>query len=145
MSKINRVEIKYTPTILNQRKVTSSENAYQVVKQLWDDDWYRESFGVLHLNRANQIINFHLTAKGGVHGTVTCSKMIFSGAIAALANSIILVHNHPSGALQPSSADINITKSLSKAGKVLGIPVLDHLIITPENYLSMADKGYNYF
>ena len=68
-------------------------------------------------------------------------KIIFQTALKAVASGLILVHNHPSGQLQPSEADINITKKIVDAGKILDIAVIDHSIITSDGYYSMADEG----
>ena len=78
---------------------------------------------------------------GGVSGTVTDSKLIFKHAIDNLASSIILCHNHPSGSLKPSQADIKLTESLKQIGLLMETPVLDHLIIGENSYFSFADKG----
>jgi DNA repair protein RadC len=80
-------------------------------------------------------------SKGGVSGTVVDPKLVFSGALKALACSIILSHSHPSGNTKPSQADIAITKRLKQGGELLDIGILDHLIITPDAYYSFADEG----
>lgn len=100
---------------------------------------------VLHLNRANMVINTHTISKGGVFRAVVCNRLIFSAAITDMANAIILVHNHPSEKLQPSTDDMELTKNLCKIGEILKMPVLDHIIITKDKFLSMADEGYIYF
>ena len=100
-----------------------------------------EEFWTLYLNRANKIIAYDKISRGGVSGTVVDPKLIFKNALKHLASSIILVHNHPSGQLKPSNADISITKKLKEAGNVLEIEVLDHLIISDEGFFSFADEG----
>ncbi len=82
-----------------------------------------------------------MISSGGVTGTVADPKVIFRSALEHNASSIILVHNHPSGQLKPSTADINLTKKLVSAGKSLEIPVLDHLIFADNGYFSFADEG----
>jgi len=81
------------------------------------------------------------TLPGGINGTVADTKIILSTALKCLCSAIILVHNHPSGSLKPSSNDIKLTKQLVKAASTVEISVLDHLIITFENYFSFADEG----
>jgi DNA repair protein RadC len=86
------------------------------------------------------VIGRERVSVGGVAGTVVDAKLIFQKAIQQLASSIILAHNHPSGNLRPSQADIDLTKKLKSAGKVLDIQVLDHLIISEAGYTSLADE-----
>ena len=80
-------------------------------------------------------------SKGGVSGTVVDSKVIFKYALEHLASSIVLCHNHPSGNLKPSGADIKLTKNLKEAGRIMDIVVLDHLIIGEKSYYSFGDEG----
>ncbi len=121
-------------------KITSSQDAYDAIKpELWDQP--HEEFWLLMLNRANQVIRKERSSAGGVAGTVTDPKIIFKAALQHLASSLILVHNHPSGNLKPSEADLRLTKKLKEAGALLDIPVLDHLIFTDHGYYSFADEG----
>jgi DNA repair protein RadC len=78
---------------------------------------------------------------GGTSGTVVDPKQLFKSVLSENGVQIILAHNHPSGNLNPSSSDISLTKKLKEAGKLLDIPVLDHLIITNEGFFSFADEG----
>ena len=100
-----------------------------------------EQFWIILLNRANQVIRPELISEGGVSGTVADPKVIFKRALDKLASSIILIHNHPSGNLTPSQADIQLTHKLKEAGRCLDLPVLDHLIFTDHAYYSFADEG----
>lgn len=104
-------------------------------------DLSHEEFWVIMLNRANQVTKKQQISSGGVSGTVADPKIIFKMALDELASSIILTHNHPSGNLRPSQADISLTKKLKEAGKMLEIPVLDHLIFTNDAYFSFADAN----
>ena len=126
--------------IQSKPRITSSEDAYNVIKQDLMD-LRHEEFWVLLLNRSNQVIKKEPVSAGGVSGTAVDPKIIFKKALDELASAIILVHNHPSGNLKASKSDIDITDKLIKAGKVLEIPVLDHLIFTDESYFSFADQG----
>jgi DNA repair protein RadC len=100
-----------------------------------------EEFWILLLNRANKIIRKVPISEGGISGTVVDPKKIFKISLDHHASSIILGHNHPSGMLTPSEADIKITKKLVEAGKLLEIAVLDHLIIADSGFYSFADEG----
>lgn len=121
-------------------KVTSSKDAYNSISSVLSD-LQHEEFWVIYLNRNNEIIKQENISKGGVSGTVADSKIIFKRAIETLASAIILSHNHPSGNLKPSNADIQLTKKLKEAGTMLDIPVLDHLIIGEKDYFSFVDEN----
>ncbi len=121
-------------------QVSTSIDVYQaIVSQL--KDLNHEEFWILLLNRANKITSRHLVSKGGQAGTIADPKIIFNIALENHAASIILAHNHPSGNLKPSQADLELTQKLRSAGQFLDIPVLDHLIITDQGFLSFADEG----
>ena len=100
----------------------------------------KEEFWAILLNRANRLIKKEQISSGGKSGTVADPKIIFKAALDQYASSIILVHNHPSGNLKPSQADINLTNKMKEAGKMLEIPILDHIIFGNEGYLSFADE-----
>jgi DNA repair protein RadC len=124
-------------------QVKSSESAYQFFYSIFDADTIlcTEESAMIILNRANEIIGYSKISSGGTAGTVVDAKVIFTKALLAGGHSIILAHNHPSGNLEPSEQDIKLTKQLVKAGDVLDIRVLDHLILTDKGYYSMSDKG----
>jgi len=126
--------------IKKKPKITSSKNAFDIVAPLLIDLPYEE-FWLILLNRSNLVIAKEKISTGGVSGTVVDAKLIFSKALDHLASSVILMHNHPSGNLKPSQADIDITKKLKRAGETLDIAVLDHLIVAEGGYFSFADEG----
>lgn len=121
-------------------KIASSQHVYDIIA---GDlvDLPHEEFWVLMLNRANRVIRKVQISQGGVNGTVADPKIIFKAALESLASAIILAHNHPSGNLSPSQADIELTKKVKEAGKTLEITVLDHIIVAGQNYYSFADEG----
>lgn len=125
---------------MKRQKITCSEDAYRMM-QPYLLDQPLEQFWIILMNRANEVIKVHNISQGGVSGTVADPKTIFKEALDKLASSLILVHNHPSGNLKPSEADIRLTKKLKEAGQTLDLPVLDHLIFTDHGYLSFADEG----
>lgn len=88
------------------------------------------------LNRMNKVLGIFLVSVGGFAVTICDPKVVFQAALKANASSIILAHNHPSGNLKPSDADLKLTEKLKKGGLLLDIAVLDHLILTEEAYLS---------
>ncbi len=121
-------------------KIESSKNAFDLIQgELIDLP--HEEFWVILLNRANRLIKKKRISEGGVSGTVADPKIIFKFAVEELASGIIVAHNHPSGNLKPSDSDIILTKKLKEAGKVLEIPLLDHLIIARNGYFSFTDES----
>jgi len=123
-----------------QKKVTSSREAVALMQPLLGD-LLHEEFWVIYLNRANAIIGKRQISMGGMSGTVADPRMIFKSALDEKAVSIILCHNHPSGNNQPSASDVQLTKNIAEAGKVLEITVLDHIIVTQHGFFSFADEG----
>ena len=135
---------KYRKTrkTIEHAKFTGSNDVEEYARKVWPFDiGHREAFVVLFLNRDNSINSFQCISQGGQAGTVADPKVIFQSALLANAAAIILVHNHPSGNLKPSDADVRLTDKLLSAGEILDLPVLDHIIIGPERYYSFADEG----
>lgn len=126
--------------IIKRDKISSSKDVFEIMKSVMLD-LPHEEFWMLILNRANAVIKKEMISRGGVSGTVVDTKIIFKTAIQYYASSIIICHNHPSGNLKPSEADIRITKSIKEAGKIMEVPLFDHVIITDNGYYSFADEG----
>lgn len=105
-------------------------------------DLRHEEFWVLYLSNANRVLLREKLSQGGMTGTVTDLRLLFRRALTVHATGVILGHNHPSGNLDPSQADHSVTQKAVKAGKIMDIAVLDHLIITPNDYISFADEGW---
>jgi DNA repair protein RadC len=124
----------------DRQKITSSGDVYEILYQHLAD-LSHEEFWILLLNRSNKIIEKRKISQGGISGTVTDIRMILKFAIEALASSIILCHNHPSGNLQPSEADIQVTRKLKESSALMDINLLDHIIIAGKQYFSFADEN----
>jgi DNA repair protein RadC len=124
-------------------QIRHSQDSHAILRQNWSDQIeLLEEFYILFLNRQNRVTGIYLVSKGGVAGTVVDAKIVFAAAVKALASAIILAHNHPSGNLQPSQQDIDLTRKLKRAGETLDITILDHLILTPhDGYYSFADES----
>ena len=126
-----------------RRKITCSQDAKEVFLENWNDDTlqYYEEFKILLLNRSNAILDLMSVSKGGISGTVTDVRIILAAALKSNASGLIVCHNLPSGNLNPSESDTKITQKIKEAGNLMDIQLLDHLIITSEDYYSFADNG----
>lgn len=101
----------------------------------------RERFVVFWLSAVNKVMGFEVITEGTLNSSLAHPREVFRGAIVATSASIILAHNHPSGNVEPSSEDIQLTKQIVEAGKIVGIPVHDHIIFTDDTYTSLAERG----
>ncbi len=122
------------------KQITSSKAVFEIMQPIIGE-LPHEEFWVLYLNNANKVIYKTQISKGGITGTIVDSRLVFKIALEQNATAIILTHNHPSGKLQASEADIQLTKQLKLAGEQLTIPVLDHIIITENAYFSFRDEN----
>lgn len=126
--------------VIELTKITSSKAVFEVMQPIIGE-LPHEEFWVMFLNNSNKILFKTQLSKGGMTGTVIDIRLVFKVALEQNATAIILTHNHPSGKLQPSDADIQMTKKIKSAGQQLDIPVLDHIIITERGYFSFVDEG----
>ncbi|MFT4987183.1 MAG: DNA repair protein RadC [Flavobacteriales bacterium] len=120
--------------------IKSSKDAFDELHPLIGDADYEE-FWILILNRKNVVLRAEQISDGGVSGTLVDAKRVFKKALDYKASSLILAHNHPSGNNSPSHEDKRLTEKMVEAGKVLDIPVLDHIIVTADGYYSFKDEG----
>ena len=127
----------------NEReKITSSHAAVDVLREVWSSQMeIREEFIVLLMDRSNKVIGYHLLSQGGISGTVADVRLVFAVALKSLASAIIIAHNHPSGNLTASKSDLHLTRKIVEAGSKMDIPVLDHIILTKDSFMSFADEG----
>jgi DNA repair protein RadC len=121
-------------------KVQSSQMAFNVFYPLVQDK-PTEEFWLLHLNQSGRVLNVQQISQGGITGTIVDARIVFKEALSNFSTSVIVCHNHPSGSIKPSEADVRLTKRLVEAGRLLQIPVKDHLIIGNDAYFSFADQG----
>ncbi len=122
-------------------RIRQSADAYDLLKSHLAD-LIHEEFWVIYLNRAARMIKKECISRGGIAGTVVDIKLILKSAIHLQASSLILAHNHPSGQLQPSEADKQLTNRMLVAAKSVDMLVADHLIINASTYVSFADEGW---
>jgi DNA repair protein RadC len=125
---------------LIKQSIRSSAEVARYLQSLLKDK-LTEVFAVAFLNRANKVNHLEVISEGGITGTVADPRVIFKKALQYNAVSLILCHNHPSGNLQPSRADEELTFKLREAARFLDLQVLDHVIVSEEGYFSFADEG----
>ena len=140
--KLNYITLKCKKTNFVSEKITDSQKAFKVIREFYNDDIeLYESMFMLLLNRANMTIGFCKISQGGTVGTIIDNKIVAKYAIDSLASGVIIAHNHPSGNLNPSKSDIDITTKLNSALQLIDTSLLDHLIITNNDYYSLKDNG----
>ncbi|TKK66421.1 DNA repair protein [Ilyomonas limi] len=143
---VSEVELVYKTKIkaTERLQVSTSKEVYELLKRHWDENKieFVEQFKILLLNRANKVLGIYEISTGGLVGTVADPKLIFIAALKVAASHIILAHNHPSGNLNPSIQDKQLTQKIKEGGKLLEIVVMDHLIISKDGYYSFADEGW---
>jgi DNA repair protein RadC len=124
-------------------QINNPSVAVSILRKYWDKDKidFIEQFKVLLLNPAKRFVGMYEVSSGSTRGTTCDPKLVFVAALKANASGIIIAHNHPAGSLKPSVADITLTTEFQQWGELLQIPVLDHIILTSESYLSLGNEG----
>ena len=142
-SQVSEIQVSYTPNLLVDMSVKNSKKSFELILNEWELETLQmqEEVKIILLNRSNKVLGIYSLAKGGLTSCIVDVRIILSIALKTLATGIILFHNHPSGNLKPSKADLDITKKLKNSCDLLDISLLDHLIITKDNYFSFADEG----
>ena len=140
---IAEIQVSYNTNSRVKQKITSSASAYEILKANWDEGRLelQEEFKVLLLNRANDVLGIYNMSMGSVSGTVVDVRLLFAVALKCNASGILISHNHPSGNLNPSEADKEITKKIKQASDIFDIKMIDHIIITHLGYFSFLDNG----
>jgi DNA repair protein RadC len=129
-----------------KNKITRSSDTYEVFKSYWDKNNIElvEEMNVMFLNKMNKPIGIYQHTKGGIDGTILDVEVVCGLAVKSLCKGVIIAHNHPSGNLNPSEADIRVSKNLKQALDLFSITLLDSLIVTQDGYYSLADSGLLY-
>ncbi len=144
-AKVAEIELVYRSKVKasDRPKVNSSLDAYELLHETWDMDKLelQEQFRVILLDRGNKVLGISTIASGGVSDCLVDLKLVFAAAIKAKSSAIILSHNHPSGNLTFSDADMRLTQKFATAGNMIDVKVLDHVLVTAEGYKSLADCG----
>jgi len=144
-SQIDEIGLTYKSSLPTDEMVTIQcpEDAYNLLLKIWDMDTIqiKEEFLLILLNHDKKCLGWSKISSGGSTATIVDVAAIFQILLIGNAHSFIISHNHPSGTLKPSSSDIALTRRIADAGKIMGVPLDDHIIITNETYTSMRQKG----
>jgi len=148
---MSRIQVSFERIVLVKEKVGryelprmigSPEEAYNAITTITNvQEEAQEVFGILILNTKNKIAAVHEVSRGALNGSLVHPREVFKPAVLHNAAAIICFHNHPSGDPEPSRDDIEITKRLVEAGKIIGIGILDHIIVGDEEYVSLKERG----
>jgi len=147
-SNIVKYRLVKEPVDIKKIKVKSSEDIEKFARELWQEIDIVESFYAFYLNRSNNIVGYRLISTGGLNSAIVDTTLLVKYAIESLSSGVIVAHNHPSGQLNPSKNDQNITQKIKSGLNLFDIKLLDHVILIPDNnepyinnYLSFADEG----
>ncbi len=140
---LSEIQVSYKPGFIGSTSINSPHEAFDILDTLFPKETIalQEQFVVLYLNRANKLIGSYQLSQGGLTATIADIRLILSVGLKTLATGLILAHNHPSGSLKPSNADIALTKKITEAANLMDMEVLDHLIISLEGYYSFSQEG----
>lgn len=145
-NKVNEIHISYKERVKSPfwKKINSSQDASELVYEHWNKNTIevQESFKVILLNNSNKVKGIYQLSQGGITATMIDLRILFAVVLKSLSVAIILTHNHPSGKLEASKADIQLTNKIKNAAALFDVNVLDHLIIAPNgDYYSFMDNG----
>lgn len=145
---VNEIKVSYRDPVKssNRPKIADSEHSSQILKKWFElnniDLEYKEYFIMMLLDRSLRVKGIHKISEGGICGTIADPTVIWGTATKSCAKNVIFCHNHPSGNINPSQQDLQLTKRLAKSGDLLDIKVVDHIILTHDNgYYSFSDNG----
>lgn len=133
----NRCKVSERP------KIIQASDAYEILLHYWNTDTLElvEEFKVIFMNQAHRVLHIMHVSRGGITGTVADSRLILAAALRLASPCMIIAHNHPSGNLDPSKADEDLTLKLKNAASLMDIKLLDHIILTSDRFCSFADSG----
>ena len=142
MNTLNEIQVSYQTDNTEKQTIINSNTAFKIFLDFWNMSTIEllEEFNVMYLNQANKVLGLYNLSKGGINQCTVDIRHIYSIALKVNASAIILAHNHPSGNLKPSAEDRKITSEIASAGEILNIRMLDHLIITKDDYHSLEEN-----
>jgi DNA repair proteins len=141
--KVSEITVSYRNSNPKRIKISNSRDLFNLASQNWNMGLieYQEEVKIFLLNKANIVLGIYEVSKGGITSSIVDFRIILGVALKCNAVQLVLMHNHPSGNLKPSDADISITKKLKQACGLLEITLLDHLIVREDGYYSFSDSG----
>ena len=146
--KVAEVELSYKNRVpyKERKKVQTSLDAYNLLINNHDDDTidYKETFKVLYLNQASQVVGCFTLSQGGITSTCVDVRNILQGALLTNAVAMVLAHNHPSGLAVPTGADITVTKRIGTALQAVEVQLVDHIVVAEDDFVSMVQSGYRF-
>ena len=145
-NKVNEIKVSYKERVPAPfwQTIGSSKDAAEMLFETWNKDTIalQESFKIILLNNSNKVKGIYQISQGGITGTLVDLRILFAVVLKTLSVGVILTHNHPSGKLQASNADKQITEKIKKASQLFDVKLLDHIIISPNgSYYSFTDEG----
>jgi DNA repair protein RadC len=140
---VSEISLSYSPTYKRKIKLIETACAHNTLRTMWDTELMnvQEQFCVLFLNNANEVIGFRCLSTGTLTASLVDFRILFGLACKSLSSGIIISHNHPSGNLTPSRVDIDLTKKVKAAANIFGITLMDHIILTSEEYFSFKENN----
>jgi len=140
---VAEIEITYKPIITDHTIISSSSQAYELIKTLWDKEKInlQEQFAALFFNQSKKTIGWKVLSTGNMTKCIVDIKLLVSLALHCMCTHVMIVHNHPSGNLKVSQPDENITQTVKHALKLIDVLLMDHLIIVENGYFSFNDEG----
>lgn len=140
---VSEISVSYSPTYKRKIKITDAYSAEKTLRKMWDAQLMniQEQFCVLFLNNANEVVGFRCISTGTLTASLIDLRILFGLACKSLSSGIIIAHNHPSGNLSVSDADIEVTNKIKRASEMLDIKLLDHVILTKNHFVSLAQEG----
>lgn len=125
-----------------QKTIDTPDAAYKAITEIAKvQEEAQEVFGILILNTQNKIVAAHEVSRGTLNSSMVHPREVFKPAVLHNAAGIICFHNHPSGNPEPSQDDVDITRRLARAGEIMGIRILDHIIVGDDCYVSLRERG----
>ena len=142
MNTLNEIQVSYQTDNNEKQTIVNSNTAFKIFLDFWNMSTieFLEEFNVMYLNHANKVLGLYNLSKGGINQCTVDIRHIYSIALKVNASAIIVAHNHPSGNLKSSAEDRKITAQIASAGEILNIKLLDHLIITKDDYFSLEES-----
>lgn len=142
--RVSELSIHYKAAVMEERMLTSTDEVYELIRRLWCEEsiCLQEQFMALFFNGANKLIGYKVISIGTMKSCPIDMKLLASLALHTMACYVVVIHNHPSGSLQPSTQDKVMTQKIKEALALIEVKLLDHFIVTQDGYVSFAEEGW---